>query len=540
LHRTRSLSGGARALRSRLYAHKSTLELVELLANVEASGEPELLPEVLPFLRRESPKLMIAAEHAAAGLLAATRVADLPWLDLLLRHTSFHGPAYPPAWSELSPKDVERFEATGKTGFALLALAGSHRSGFVREAAVRRLSSIRDGRELPFLLIRISDWVESVARLSRASLVKRLSAGYVPQLVVNLPLILRLREPGRKRSATDLVEEVTAFLLREENRSFVAAALKPDRERDVRRACAALLFDPVTPARSEEIDLGLTDREPILRLRAARRLSALSPGEDRARLLAKARRDPFMPVRREAFEEKIREDPGAAAAEAEAALFDPHSSLRQEARRVLALSEPRDFAATYRQALSTATGRTLVATLAGLGETGAKTDTAAILPFLRHPLARARAAAIGALGKLDARSFLPHFLEILGTDSGRPFKEAIAVLRANVSYMPSERIWAAVTSSDAGAPKPLSLWLVASYSKWESLPYLLMALTWDDEPMARAARFHLDRWFQRFNRSFTKPSPDQLGRIRTAMDQAGDRLSALERQQLEMVIAKGW
>jgi hypothetical protein len=333
---------------------------------------------------------------------------------------------------------------------------------------------------------------------------------------------------------------VTALLLRPENRGILAAGLAPDRERDVRRACASLLFSPSTSPRSEEIERGIGDPDPIIRLQAARSLPALPPGEEKARLLAQIRRDPFMPVRREALEESIRSRPESAAAEMESALLDPHATIRQAARLFLSREGARDFAATYRQGLPEATGKALVATLAGLGETGSRADTELGLPFLRHPLGGVRAAAIRALGKLDARGFLPELVEVLKTDAGKPAKEAMMILRENVFFIPSERIWAALTACEGAWPKRSFLWLVASFSKWESLPYLLAASTWADEEIAEGARFQLDRWFYNFNRSFTKPSADQLQRIRIATRQAGDRLPPKTLRSLELLIEKGW
>jgi HEAT repeat protein len=538
--KTRAVSEQGRALRSRLYTSGAPWEVARLLAELAALREPVLLPDILPFLRVDVPEVARAAAQAARQLLMAVPGTDLPWLDERLRSSSIYNRAFPQVWYGLRPEGLDPFEREGETGFSLLAIAGSHHSGYVREEAVRRLARIQDGRELPFLLVRLNDWVSQVAQAAQASLSDRLHSGYAPHLAANLPLVLRLRDETRRRPAIELVEAVAALLLRPENRGVLAEGLAPDRERDIRRACASLLFSPATTPRSEEIERGVDDRDPVIRLRAARRLLALAPGEEKARLLAQIRHDPFMPVRREALEESVRSRPESAVAEMESALFDPHAAIRHTARLFLAREGDRDFAETYRQALSRTAGKSLVATLAGLGETGSKTDTTLVLPFLDHPLGRVRAAAVRALGKLDARGFLPRLVEILQTDAGKPAREAMLILRENVFFMPAERIWAALTTAESARAKRSFLWLVASFSKWESLPYLLAASTWADEEIAQDARFQLDRWFYRFNRSFTKPSADQLQRIRIATRQAGHRLPPKTLRSLEFLIEKGW
>jgi hypothetical protein len=59
-----------------------------------------------------------------------------------------------------------------------MALASFHPSGYVREEAIAHLAAVWDGTELPFLLIRVNDWVAPVrAPGERSSSGSRLIAG---------------------------------------------------------------------------------------------------------------------------------------------------------------------------------------------------------------------------------------------------------------------------------------------------------------------------------------------------------------------------
>jgi HEAT repeat protein len=56
-------------------------------------------------------------------------------------------------------------------------------SDYVRQAAVEALGKIESGAELPFLLMRVNDWVPNVRNLAAELLEKRVRPDYVPHFV---------------------------------------------------------------------------------------------------------------------------------------------------------------------------------------------------------------------------------------------------------------------------------------------------------------------------------------------------------------------
>ena len=68
-------------------------------------------------------------------------------------------------WQHLRPSDVGRL-ARSPYSASLLGLASFHFNGHVREAAVSELALRTDATELPFLLIRLNDWVPQVRELA--------------------------------------------------------------------------------------------------------------------------------------------------------------------------------------------------------------------------------------------------------------------------------------------------------------------------------------------------------------------------------------
>jgi hypothetical protein len=94
-----------------------------------------------------------------------------------MRERSPYNWSYPSPWAELKPGQLnllQRFE--GESVFAL-GVASMHYSGYVRDAALRRLSDTQDGSELPFLLLRLNDWVEEVRQTALALVRLRVTSG---------------------------------------------------------------------------------------------------------------------------------------------------------------------------------------------------------------------------------------------------------------------------------------------------------------------------------------------------------------------------
>ena len=224
----------------------------------------------------------------------------------------------------------------------------------------------------------------------------------------------------------------------------------------------------------------------------------------------------------------------------EAALLDPHTAIRQAARRFLSRQGSFDFAAFYRGALSNPGTRTLASALAGLGETAPRENAALVAPFLSHRLSRVRLAAVRALGKLDARSFLPRFLDVVRTDPGRAAKEARDILRTQIAELSSPLLREEFNAAGHIATKLAFLDLLAARPKWESPLYLLEAADGQDDAVRSAAPVYLDRWIGKFNRSFTQPTAGQLQEIRQALERAGEQLDPKTRKQLDLLTSLRW
>lgn len=89
------------------------------------------------------------------------------------------------AFYNIRPEQVQSIARDEATRTAVLGVLSNHHNGYVREEAVRLLSQVTDGSELPYLLVRQNDWVAPISvphpTGCRRAAPRRLSAAFRPR-----------------------------------------------------------------------------------------------------------------------------------------------------------------------------------------------------------------------------------------------------------------------------------------------------------------------------------------------------------------------
>lgn len=502
-----------------------------LLARIADSGEPATVVDVAPFVLSENPSVERAAAAAVERLLSAVTPEDLARLDSVFRERSPYAGRYRMEWHRLAPSNLGRLESFSGQRIVLLGLASFHESGYVREEAVHRLAGSTGGAELPFLFIRLNDWVANVREAARLAVGLRLSPHYADSLVENLPLVARLGQAARADHSR-VLEAVESLLKSADCRDALLRGLE-SKDGSVRRICFRLATEADGADTRAVLEHALADRDTVIRLWAARQISAGLGGEATEDLLEIMKGDHFMPVRREALRALISLWPEKALAELRRALFDPHASVREEARYQLRKAGEDDFASVYRKALADAVGGELYPAVSGIGETGTDSDDSMVLPYALHPLPKMRRAAIKALARLNGDKHLSVFLTGLRDETPTASREARKALTSRAAAVGGERLWE-IFSASSSLPhvRHNALNLLSRLGKWDGIYYLIRAAGDHDMRIAEASRLGVVRWLSQFNRSFTVPTPEQITRFVSALRERGHLLGESIREQL--------
>ncbi len=228
---------------------------------------------------REDPQPAIIAD--LVRVLRAARVEIHAQLEEL------RGSSWAPQtkWDRLDAKQVTRL-ARLPDGWAALGIASAHWNGHVREAAVRALSRRTEGDEIPFLVVRLNDWVPQVRDAALAAASARLTTERADGWVRALPLVEALRQQ-RRADHSPLVRAVFMLLTSVDARPALLRGLDAEHF-GTRRLCFRLVLD----AGDESLlPRALSDSDVVVRLGATARIDRIPRGERRRDLISRLCRD---------------------------------------------------------------------------------------------------------------------------------------------------------------------------------------------------------------------------------------------------------
>lgn len=470
------------------------------------------------IIGRYGHQLVVPVPHSLRWVvehLAEASPLELAFLDKRVRETSSYRPPEL-EWLTISPKELGDILTSASSSAELLGLASFHPSGYIRELALRRLTQITSGRELPFLLLRLNDWVAPVSDLALTAVQGRITPQYADAFVRNILLVFNLAEQKRRQHGP-MLSAVVELLRRPECSAALWQGLAVP-EKQVRRLCFRILRESDDGRLLEAVPQMLADADPVVR-QAAAQTARVALLDDALRvLLPLMKRDSFLPVRREALHANLERFPELAPAELREALLDSSATMRGIARYHLGKSGDFNLPGFYRQVLaSSVLSSKLGAALSGLGETGTAADVGAILPYLSNPLVRVQRAAVRAVGRLDGDNHLDALLTALADERPSVTHEAREALCPRLGLLDGDTLWRLFKTASKPHVRRDVLILLASLPKWESVPFLVEAATDEDPMIQELAGKRLRGWYAGYNRSFVRPTQTQIERLEEAL-----------------------
>ncbi|HLZ00179.1 MAG TPA: hypothetical protein VKT33_14055 [Candidatus Angelobacter sp.] len=513
------------------FLDRSTRRKLTILGLVGGTGEPAAIPDLASLLLDRNQGIAQAAANAVIALSSHLHPGELPWLDQFMRQRSPYGWSYPSAWAELKPNQLDRLEGLGTEFVFALGMASFHFNGYVREQALRRLAAVKNGSEIPLLLLRVNDWVEEVRDTAQRLVRDRLTINYAPFFVNNLVLVTRL-QLGRRGRPQAIFGAIEA-LLKDKDSQYALRAGLDSQDTETRRACYRLAFGSGLLDQEFVTERALSESDPAIRLWGVHNLSLVSNSVTAARLLLRAGTDRFAPVRRKALQVYSERFPELAAPWLKQALMDSLPSVRGYAQFQLGKQSDFDLRQFYLEALAKSDTMSLCSAISGLGEVGASSDTALIVRYVSHEVPKVRRAALRTLLRLHADDFVDVFVERLSDRAPAVSREAMKGLNKAIHLIAGERVWRIFVGTAAVHTRRNALFLISRLSKWESIGYLVEALCADNECLKKLAETYVRRWHWQFNRSFAAPANEQMERLKAAIERCGDRLDQPVRELLE-------
>lgn len=536
----RNLSSTTQGLINRLYNDREDWQwlfdnrknLESLLRQVSNSQESATIPYILPFILAKKPDLKATAARAIDSLVKTLPLADLFWLDELMRSPvgMIEGTKDWCKWQQINPENIDDLLTFEGASLSIIGVASFHRNGYVREAAIKKLAEYFTGAELPFLLVRLNDWVSNIRQAARGFIEQRFVPEYAEYLVGNIALILRLKNCDRANQNW-LIELTFKLLKRPECRQALIDGLTST-DKGVRRCCFQLASESNPLEKYALLENALNNRDSVIRLWSARKLCSELEGDTLDNLLLKMRDNRLMPVRREAVRACVEKLPKQARTHLYSAVLDRHSSIRELARYYLKNIESIDFPSFYRTALKNNDDSHLLGAIAGLGDIGNAADADLVLPFLSHSLIKVRVTALKTAAKLNGNALIPLLIDALMDNNPSISREARQALKLRARQVGAERLGNILSKKRCFHVRKNALVLLGKLGKWESLAFLIGGCGDEDEAIANLAQNYLQRWLERYNSQFSIPTPAQIEHIDRALNDDNEAIEANVREQL--------
>lgn len=503
---------------------RGELDTVSRLRTIGDSGEAYAIPDLLSYAFAPNRDVRAEARSAIRRLFERLPLDQLPALDEALR-TAW---AHVEDWYGLKPT-VKKLKGRDIDDLILLGLMSAHRSGYVRAEVIHSLGRDASGTTIPFLLLRLVDWVEAVRRAADLELIDKLQPQYGNMFVRCLGLLERLSEHTRFRPAYR--EWVKELLKRPACAEQVTAGLDSN-QRVVRRAC--YLIAASNPALNVKSVLGraLVESDVAIRRWGFASGPTLSPG-DEIDWTRRAAHDAYPPIRQEAFDSLARTE--VSSGEMSKFLFDRCTGIR---RACQALCMERFGIApveVYREALAGGNSKRTEIAVRGLAETGSCDEGRRLLELLNHRSSRVRSAAVHGLGVLKVEQIEKKLLERISSDSRSVAREATSVLLLRKSVSP-EAISVAAKQNPDGQAQLAVLRRMWRAGKWVQLRLYLEYAASDNRELAECALERLAVWESQFNRTFVQPSVSEPAELLVLTHRVKSRLPAELAKRITFIV----
>lgn len=503
---------------------------VELIRGIEKTGEWSAVPYLCLYLTSTEKYIADAAASAVEFLIGRMRPKMLLQMDERLRGGRRSLAVYLTQWNATRFKDLERSGVARRVD--VIGLASFHHSGYVRESAVVKLRTIKTGHELPFLLIRLADWVVQVRQVAEAAVAERISGEYAQHLIESLPLLDVIKHKQRVAGNANghaIVQRITDMLQEPAQRKALMEGLR-NSDQVVRRECVSLIKPRSEAETSEILEILCRDKDVTNRRTAIALCTALSQ-EHRQHWFTKLFKDPAPGIRRDALVALIDlVEHSECQRLLRNALMDSSGIVRDFARwKIEKLGLLIDLRQVYVALLASQDDATqLAAAIAGLGEVGSIQEAEIVLPFVESKSVRVRKAAVRTIARLDGKAHIELFVRLLADRSAGVSMAASNALESFVTDVNAAALWRVFDANEQWHVKRNTLRLLNQIGKWERISYLLAAAAQSDLKARELALQCGEGWAREFASTwnYSKPEPEEKARIQSAMDRLSNELPA--------------
>lgn len=511
--------------------------VIDEILNQIDNNNINVIPDCFWILLSDNSRIKERIVQSLTNLVNSLTGSQLVQLDSIFRERTSLDWTYD--WSRENPERFLNSEMCVQEKVVILGLASFHPNGYFREKAINTLSSLETGLELPFLFIRLNDWVEEVRLATKKAIIKRINSENAKEIVNCLPLIFHLKQCKRDNH-DQIIKMVLSCLASPEAKNEVINGFG-HHDPKVRSLCFEIAFE------AGFIDKKTIDKKTIIRYLMKEPLSYIR-SRTFQKIQASINYEEFQEIKQWLLNEKssslkvlglemfYKFAPSECIEELENAVLDESLQVRETARFLLRKLNQFDFPSFYRSSILKS--EKLYGAIMGLGEVGGASDVILIERFLDADKPQLVRATMRSLAKLDFAKYKGHFISLLLDLRPGISKEAKKLLIKNITKSDAEIIHQTYLESNQLHIKKNCAVLLCSIGKWDSLGYILEFCASSNDKIKQIGNLELTKWIMGYNRSFTSPNKEQLAFINQAINKFGNSLQEREREFIEFNLKK--
>lgn len=540
IKKSRRISIGVEYLLDQLYEQES----VEILVQIKESGEFAAIPYLKSFLFSQSPEIVRAAENAISDLLLQCPVSELIWLSERCREIlPFHYQERGKAWIELQPETVLHW--SNDIHPIQIIMASFHWDGYVREVAVRRLSQFQNGSEIPWLLIRLNDWVSPIRFKAYRALKQKIHIRNIEYFIQSIWLVQRL--VGRGKEHHELLNTQIQQLIAQPEAQLALTHHLHSPDVYIRKFCYSMMLQTEATDQYFLLTSALQDQALAIRLWAARQIdqmieldqcSSEKISDQWLDIVYMMLADHFPALRRLALDILSYHFPMQAETALIAGLLSHNLTIRETSRRHLSKIKPISYVEYYLDQIWNGDESSLAIAIAGLGETGSAEDAEVIAEYKDHTQIKVRKAVLIALSKLQPTAYIDVFSQALEDPQPSVSKIAKHTLIQYTYMLDRERLIQIVLHRPLSYITQNTLRILFNFDFWQSLDSLLRILFQTEHIIVQnMVKQLLDSWITKANSQFrVELSTEMKQQLLGYIDQSTNVLDQQKRRTLEWII----
>lgn len=473
-----------------------------------------MLPHVYCIFAEPSSDLVAQALEACSSVYKNLSTVQIIRFDEQFRQTT--SVEWSINWKQIRLQPLLQQCWTEEQKIALLGFGSFHPNGYYRQQCVEALANYPNSA-LPFLFLRLNDWVAQVSRSAQAACEKVLQACTPEALISALPYLQKAQAGIRSRQFAGMMitPAIIGRLQQPGSKPCLEQALA-SRDLHVRRMCFQMAIE-ANLFSDEELPVFLTkERDPMTRFLIIKSLLQNKARENDEILLTRLLEDKSSIIRVFSLD-KLYNLRGSVWDGLEKYLLDSSIRVREYVQFLYRKNTKISLATFYKQYLGTAEG---IPAILGLGETGDISDVELLKTHINIPGSKQVQAVLRSIARLSGWAEGELYFQYLFDSRPGVAKRAFLCLRDTGCKPDGEQLYRALDGVQSLMTKKRLLQLIGNLSYWDSIYYLLLCVARDD--IGELARKSLQIW----RGTFLTPSKSQLERCRLALSNATPYLSA--------------